>query len=355
MSVNGKSGYWHHTDFEHVRESHDHANLQTQTASQIKNLETYFYIMSAHTELAILRAQFQQKILENATPLNLTAIWPSTLHFTELTAQLSDLKACLDSFRPLSANEVFKLKQAFDIEYTYQSNKIEGNTLSKNETHLVVNKGFTVKGKTLAEHLEAVNHQEAIDYIREVAASELHFDKRCLLDIHALILHGINRENAGRYRLEDVLISGSSFVPPSFLHIPDLMNQYFDFYNENKDVMHPVELAAEMHERLVTIHPFIDGNGRTARLVMNLILLRNGYPITILDSENDKRLAYYDSLEWAQTGHDPNKMQFKLFIANNVKHWLFVYLNLLAPNGNADAQHKGYYFFNRIKTLIQPS
>ncbi|WP_260426560.1 Fic family protein [Conchiformibius steedae] len=118
--------------------------------------------------------------------------------------------------------------------------------------------------------------------------------------------------------------------------------------------MHPVELAAEMHERLVTIHPFIDGNGRTARLVMNLILLRNGYPITILDSENDKRLAYYDSLELAQTGKDSNKIQFKLFIANNVKHWLFVYLNLLAPNGNPDVQHKGYYFFKRIETLIQP-
>ncbi|WP_211247103.1 Fic family protein [Conchiformibius steedae] len=309
--------------------------------------------MPAHTELAHLRTLFHQKIMQNNQLLNLSAIWHDTPDFSELKAQLSDLKACLDSFRPLSGNEVFKLKQSFDIEYTYQSNKIEGNTLSKNETHLVVNKGFTVKGKTLAEHLEAVNHQEAIDYIREVASSELPFDKRCLLDIHALILHGINRENAGRYRLEDVLISGSSFIPPSFLHIPDLMNQYFDFYHKNKDIMHPVELAAEMHERLVTIHPFIDGNGRTARLVMNLILLRNGYPITILDSENDKRLAYYDSLEQAQTGQDPEKIQFKVLIAQNVKHWLLVYLNLLAPNGNAEAQQKGYYFFKRIETLLQ--
>ncbi|UOP05154.1 Fic family protein [Conchiformibius kuhniae] len=312
--------------------------------------------LSKNQERLLLRQLFNQKIMENLKnnqTFDLSAIWAETQDFSELKNQLTDLKKCLDSFRPLSENEVFKLKQAFDVEYTYQSNKIEGNTLSKNETHLIVNKGFTIKGKTLTEHLEAINHQEAIDYIREIAVSDVPFDKRCLLNIHSLILHGINRENAGRYRQENVMISGSSFIPPSFLQIMDLMNEYFEFYEQNKDTMHPVELAAEMHERLVTIHPFIDSNGCTARLVMNLILLQNGYPITILDGENEKRFAYYDSLELARTGNDPEKRQFKIFIGNNVKKWLFTYLNLLAPNGNQHAQNKGYYFFKKIEPLIQ--
>lgn len=314
-----------------------------------------WHLSAQRCELLQLRQRFNRTIMDNlqhGRTLNLHEVWPETNDFSELKQQLTDLKTCLDSFRPLTENDVFKLKQAFDIEYTYQSNKIEGNTLSKNETHLVVNKGFTIRGKTLAEHLEAINHQEAIDYIRELSDADFRFDKRCLLDIHSLILHGINRENAGRYRREDVMISGSSFVPPSFLQVPRLMEQYFCFYEENKNTMHPVELAAEMHERLVTVHPFLDGNGRTARLVMNLILLRNGYPITILDSENEKRLAYYDCLELTQTGADPDKIRFKLFIGNHVKKWLFVYLNLLAPNGNAGAETKGYYFFKKIEPLI---
>lgn len=304
-----------------------------------------------------LRELFHQKILENvqnqqSPDLDLSQIWHETQDFHELKAQLSDLKACLDDFRPLTENEVLKLKQAFDVEYTYQSNKIEGNTLSKNETHLVINKGFTIKGKSLNEHLEAINHQEAIDYIREIAYSDVVFDERCLLNIHTLILHGINRQNAGRYRQENVLISGSDFVPPFFLQVPILMEHYFHFYQQNQHTMHPVELAAEMHERLVTIHPFIDGNGRTARLVMNLILLKNGYPITILDSDNDKRTAYYDTLEATQTGKDPEKIGFKTFIAANVKKWLFIYLNLLAPNGDENQKDKGKRFFEKIQPLL---
>ncbi len=216
-----------------------------------------------------------------------------------------------------------------------------------------MNKGLTIKGKSLNEHLEAVNHQEAIDYIRAIASKEVSLDKRTLLDIHSLILHGIDRSNAGQYRQDDVTISGTDFVPPMFLQVPQLMEEFFQFYEDNKDTMHPVELASEMHERLVTIHPFIDGNGRTARLIMNLILIGHGYPMTILNSDNDKRHEYYDSLEATQTGQDPNKTQFKRFIAQNVKDWLFHYLNLLAPNGTPESKKKGYYFFKKIEPLLE--
>ncbi|QIW16457.1 hypothetical protein A4G20_08985 [Pasteurellaceae bacterium RH1A] len=283
--------------------------------------------------------------------LDLYPIWPKSENLSELYAQLSELKTCLDGFRPLSAKQVENLNQAFDVEYTYESNRIEGNTLTKSETNLVINKGMTVKGKGLIEHLEAINHQEAIDYIRDMAGKNLPFNKYNLLALHSLILHGIDREGAGTYRQYDVRISGSDFEPPPNYLVNELMEGYFAFYQANQDLLHPVELAAEMHERLVTIHPFVDGNGRTARLVMNLILLQHGYPITILESENSKRLQYYDSLEAAQTGKDPQKAQFKRFIAENVKQWLFNYLLILSSNGQAKPQGRGDLFFEKIHAL----
>lgn len=318
---------------------------------------------SEQLELFALRERYNHLLLTNINASNQTGqdknnelalhkVWEDTESLPKLYEQLTDLKKCLDSLRPLSTAQLHNLNESFDIEYTYESNRIEGNTLTMQETHLVVNKGLTVKGKSMVEHLEAVNHQEAIDYIRDIASKEIPLDKRTLLDIHSLVLHGIDRENGGKYRQEDVMISGSSFKPPMFLQVPQLMEDFFAFYQASKDRMHPVALASELHERLVTIHPFTDGNGRTARLLMNLILIRHGYPMTILSSDNDKRHQYYDSLAATQTGKDPDKAQFKRFIAQNVKAWCFHYLNLLAPNGTPESKQKGYYFFKRIEDLL---
>ncbi|MFB2538567.1 MULTISPECIES: Fic family protein [unclassified Acinetobacter] len=277
-------------------------------------------------------------------------IWQDTDDLPTLYAQLSDLKACFDSFRPLSANQVKHIAGVFDLEYTYESNRIEGNTLTLSETNLVINKGMMLNGKSMQEHLEAINHQEAIGYIKDMTSQSIVFDKRCLMDIHSLILHGIDRDNAGKYRLEDVYIYGSQSVLPSFLHVPNLMDSYFDFYQQNQNTMHPVELASEMHERLVSIHPFVDGNGRTARLVMNLLLLKAGYPITIIKS--DDRLAYYDSLEKIQTGQDADKHDFKVFIAQNVKIWLLKYLDMIAVDMNPERQNMGEYFYQKIQPYL---
>lgn len=309
------------------------------------------------TALSLLKQKYKQKLLENIKTsnqktLDLSLIWQDTDDLDELYKQLSDLKNCLDSFRPLSDNEVKKLNEFFDIEYTYHSNKIEGNTLTLNETHLVINKGITIGSKSLNEHLEAVNHQWAIDYVRELVKDQVEFNKFELLSIHQLILQSIDTKNAGKYRTCEVLISGSRHIPPSHLLLDELMADYFDFYQTHKDSLHPVALASEMHERLVSIHPFVDGNGRTSRLVMNLILLQNGYPITIIEGDNDKRLAYYDSLEKIQIGEDTHKTVFKLLIANNVKTMLFNYLNLIAPNGDNDNNEKGDYFFRKIEPIL---
>ena len=238
--------------------------------------------------------------------------------------ELDQLKDQLNELRGLQSG---KVARAFDIEYTYESNKIEGNTLTLQETALVIEKGLTVGGKTLNEHLEAVNHVYAIDYIKELAKEKQGITERDILQIHSLILKGIDNGNAGQYRKVQVLISGAKHVPPQPYLVPKQMEDLVIWYNENKDRLHPVVMSAEMHERLVTIHPFIDGNGRTARLLMNLILLQNGYPIAILKGDVESRLQYYNALEEAQTGN--SKQPFIDLIIGNVKRTMQRIINTI--------------------------
>lgn len=228
-----------------------------------------------------------------------------------------ELDTLKDKLNHLRQNQSEKVAKAFDIEYTYESNKIEGNTLTLQETALVIEKGLTIGGKSLNEHLEAVNHSHAIDFIKEIANDSESITEHNLLQIHSLILQGIDNANAGKYRNVQVLISGAKHVPPQPYLVAKQMEDLFFWYNENKNVLHPVELSAEMHERLVTIHPFIDGNGRTSRLLMNLILLQNGFPIAILKGDAENRLKYYSALESAQTEND--KKPFLNLITENVR------------------------------------
>jgi Fic family protein len=194
----------------------------------------------------------------------------------------------------------------------------------------VVNEGMTVSGKSMREHLEAINHKEAILFIEEIIAKKIELSEAVLKQIHALVLYGIDRENAGRYRYVPVLIAGSQHIPPQPYLLQSLMEDYFSFYQQHKDSLHPVVIAAEMHEKLVTIHPFIDGNGRTSRLVMNLILLQHGFPLAIISGDYESRMAYYDALEKVQT--DKDKSGFILFIAQNVVCSLERYIKILSPN-----------------------
>ncbi len=199
----------------------------------------------------------------------------------------------------------------------------------------------------MREHFEVINHKEAIDYIKDLVKEKVSLSKRVLLYIHHLILKNIDNNNAGKYRNVDVMISGSTHKPPIFLQVENLMEAYFNFYEENKLTLNPVILSAEIHERLVTIHPFIDGNGRTSRLVMNLILLQHGFPITNISSQNDLRDEYYTSLETVQTGE--NKALFHTFIAKNVKESLIKYLEIISVN--AEENTKGEYFYKRVVEL----
>ncbi|MGQ0829024.1 MAG: Fic family protein [Bacteroidota bacterium] len=241
--------------------------------------------------------------------------------------EIDKLKIKLDKLRPFPKEQLQNLEQYFKVEFTFESNRIEGNTLTLQETALVVEKGITVSGKSMREHLEAINHADAVDFIMEVVKNKEPLTERLVKDIHAIVLQGIDKENAGTYRKVDVRISGSKHLPPAHYRLPELMEAYILFYKKNRKKMHPVLLAADMHEKLVTIHPFIDGNGRTSRLVMNLILLQNGYPIAKISGEQTNRLAYYNALEQVQV--DSNITAFHLLISEVVKRSLNEYLDIV--------------------------
>ena len=241
-----------------------------------------------------------------------------------ILVQIDVLKDKLDKLRHFDS---YRIAQALELEYTFESNRIEGNTMTLRETDLVINEGLTISGKSMREHLEAINHQEAIAYIKELMNKNTYLIEREVLSIHNLILRGIHPEDAGRYRKVQVMIKGSAHMPPQPFLVAKEMEDYFIWYEANKKKLHPIVLAAEMHERLVTIHPFIDGNGRTSRLVMNLILLQHGYVIANIKGDYDSRMRYYQALETAQTQN--NKEDFILFVAQMEKESLERYLEII--------------------------
>ena len=233
---------------------------------------------------------------------------------TSLLDKLDALRARLETVRPLSQAAMEKIRSALAIEYTYESNRIEGSTLTLQETQLVVQEGLTIGGKTMREHLEAINHNEAVGFIEAVAKDNVEVTESVIKQIHALILRGIDRENAGTYRAVPVLIAGSRHTPPQPYLVPKLMEEFiFTFREKEHAGEHPVLIAAYLHDELVRIHPFIDGNGRTARLLMNLYFLRSGYIIANLRGDTDSRMAYYKALE--QSHCDGNPLPFQRFVA----------------------------------------
>jgi Fic family protein len=243
--------------------------------------------------------------------------------------KITEKKKILDKNRPFDKALIKNLEEWFRIELTYTSNAIEGNTLSRAETALVVENGLTIGGKSIIEHLEAINHAKAIDFIKQqIKRKPSDLTEKDILKIHEIILDRIDRENAGIYRRVPVRISGSAVVLPNPRKVQNLMDDFISWLKNSKK-LHAIELASEAHYRLVTIHPFIDGNGRTARLLMNMILLMKGYPPAII-RKND-RLAYIKSLEKAQlvNGENNSKNDYFKLIANAVDRSLDIYLKAI--------------------------
>jgi Fic family protein len=208
--------------------------------------------------------------------------------------EIQRLKHQLDQHRPLDPAIVANLREDLIVRWTYHSNAIEGNTLTLRETKVAL-EGITIGGHTLREHLEAVNHRDAILLLEELVQKNEPLDEWTIKSLHHLILKGINDDNAGRYRTLNVRISGAEHLPPDQLVVPELMERFIDWYREEAGDLHPVERAARVHSDFVKIHPFIDGNGRTSRLLMNLELVKAGYPAAVLPVE--RRLEYYRALD----------------------------------------------------------
>jgi len=250
---------------------------------------------------------------------------PLPKQLKSLITEIDKLKKQLNKFRHLDS---YRIAQALELEYTFESNRIEGNTLTLKETDLVINEGLTISGKSMREHLEAINHKDAIEYVKHLVEKNTTLNERELLSIHNLILRGIEPQNAGRYRNVQVMIKGSKHLPPAPYLVAKQMEDCFLWFEANKSKLHPVLLAAEMHERVVTVHPFIDGNGRTSRLIMNLILLKHGFVIANIKGDAKSRMAYYTVLEVAQS--EGNKVPFLEFIAETELVALQRYLSVIS-------------------------
>ena len=252
------------------------------------------------------------------------------MELEKLLKIIDEKKAKIDRARPLPKIILDKLTEYLDIEWTYNSNAIEGNTLTREETMFILKEGLTISGKSMREHLEATNHKNAIDYLGELLTKVEPITAEDIKKIHFLVLEGINNLNAGRYRSVEVYISGTMQVLPKPDAVPGLMLDFSRWLVERQEQrdLHPVRLAAHAHYKFVAIHPFIDGNGRTARLLMNLILMKYGYPIAIVECETEKRKAYYAAIRAANAG---NLDTFEYLMAQYVDKTADKYLGSIPP------------------------
>ncbi|MDX2242651.1 MAG: Fic family protein [Leptolyngbyaceae cyanobacterium bins.302] len=212
---------------------------------------------------------------------------------TSKLEQADQLKARLHRLRPLPSDVVAELRQRYMVKFTYNSNAIEGNTLTQSETEMVLERGITVGGKTLVEHLEVIGHRDAIALIEELTQSKTLVRVYEIRQIHALIMGAISREEAGQYRRILVQSAGTGYVYPAPGLLEGLMAEFVDWLTA-PSTLHPLEFATEAHLRFVSIHPFRDGNGCTGRLLMNLLLMQTGFPIVVIP--NARRLDYINAI-----------------------------------------------------------
>ena len=223
--------------------------------------------------------------------------------YAELFAEVDALKAELDKRRPLTQGELQRLREEFLVEYTYNSNAIEGNTLTLQETALVL-EGITVDKKPLKDHLEAVGHRDAFLYVQDLVKNNIPFSESIIKQIHTLVLMD-RPDDRGVYRRIPVRIMGAYHVPPDPILVAEQMEYLVAEFKENKK-LHPIERAALFHLKFEGIHPFVDGNGRTGRLILNLMLMQAGYPPINVKYSDRKR--YYEAFDAYYKDTIPNTM-----------------------------------------------
>ncbi len=236
-----------------------------------------------------------------------------------LLKRVEEKKKRLDKLRPLPKDALKKLLEDIRLRHTYHSDAIEGNTLTLQETKLVLEEGITIGGKPLKDHVEAKNDAEAFDLMVKLVHAKKLISQDIIQEIHEIVTKGI-LEVSGKYRTENVRITGSKTTPPSYSKIVKLMEEYISNIKESK--LHPIKKAAFTHHELVRIHPFLDGNGRVSRLITNLYLMKEGYPPIVLKKED--RRKYYQVLQRADAG---DLSPFANFISQAVHEALMYYMS----------------------------
>ncbi|MFN7161193.1 MAG: Fic family protein [Candidatus Gracilibacteria bacterium] len=251
----------------------------------------------------------------------------------KLQELLDEKLAKLNALRPISKVMLMKLREKFEVDMTYNSNAIEGNSLTLKETFWIVQEGLTIKGRPIKDILEAKSHKDALDFLYDLIdhSKRNTFSERTIKELHQLIMQPIEAEYAGRYRNVNVFISGSPHTPPRALQVPGEMEKFIDWTVSQKKKMHIVEFAAIAHHKFVNIHPFADGNGRTGRLLMNVFLMHHGFPLTIIQ-KNDRK-QYYRVLQEADEGNYQSLIDF---VAQATLRSLNIYLDVLTPDGEKE-------------------
>lgn len=253
------------------------------------------------------------------------------------TKQILDQKLKeLNNCRPIPKTVLAKIREHFQIEMTYNSNAIEGNSLTLKETAWIIQEGITIKGKPLKDHLEAKNQKEALEFLYELIDSKKKntISERLIREIHHLVVKEADADIAGKYREGNVIITGADHSPPEGFNVPQEMHQLIQWINLNKSKLHPIELAAMVHHKLVYIHPFWDGNGRISRIIMNVFIMQAGFPMAII-LKNDRKRYYRVLSEADKDKYSP----FCEFVAQSVIRSLNLYLKLLKPSQRKDEQY----------------
>lgn len=249
------------------------------------------------------------------------------MKFENRIADCDKLRKKILAHRPLSSDELCQLREYYRIGLTWSSNALEGNSLTETETKVVLEDGITIGGKPLRDHYEATGHSEAYDLLQRLAGGTT-MTEADILALHRLFYHRIDEENAGKYRKQRVIVTGTDFAFPTPSRLKTLMKRFVNGIPALHELCHPVEVAAIIHARLVNIHPFVDGNGRTARLLMNLSLMQSGFPITIIPP-----LLRSQYLEAVKAGNREDFAPFIIFISNMVYESQKEYLRLLKDLG----------------------
>jgi Fic family protein len=240
-------------------------------------------------------------------------------------------KKRIDALHPFPPETLASLKKYFRVGLTYTSNAIEGNSLTESETKVLIEDGLTVSGKPLRDIYETLGHAKAYGYIYDILSAKTITEDH-IKTLHRLFYDQIDKDNAGTYRTQRVVLTGSHYPLPKPDRIPDKMKEYIDWFNTHEKTTDPIKFAALSHQKFVFIHPFIDGNGRVARLIMNLALLRAGYQICIIPPI--LRHEYIESLELAHIDTKP----FIEFIAGRI---IETEKDILRLFGESTALHEG--------------